>query len=151
MDTDPHPHLTALQGEPFLIELTPASLRLLATAAKLDAPGLAGLIERSTWHTVRLLAGEAGVSEEVNARVEKAFGVIELSTSQPEPLPLCQLTPRSLKIIRLGNKLSQRALGEVGPISEDYIRFLETGLRGFPGAIKVRKLGKALGVRFFVL
>jgi len=139
-------------GDPFWLELDAHTLRLLCQAARIDARALAPLLRKSRSLARKLLSGEASVTDGMRERIGNIWSIWPLQQLPPSPgaPPLCQFTPRSLELLRVGHGWSQAHLGEVSDTSMDYVKSLELGRRTHPRHEYLQALGQALGVRLFL-
>jgi hypothetical protein len=109
------------------------------------------LIKKSESLAAQLLAGEAGFADGVCASLARHFNIIPLRPLTQSPTPLCQLTARSLTLIRKGRRFSRTRLARDAEVSLEYLKLLESGARQSPSADKLRAIGRPLTIQFFIV
>lgn len=102
--------LQRIQGEPFWLQLAPSTLQMLSAAAGLTHLDLAHLLHRSESRISQYLAGQGQLGAETLDKIEDLFSV-RLLQGPDRGHPLCQYTPRSLRLARKAVRVKGKMLG----------------------------------------
>lgn len=138
-----------LSGDAFFMELSRESIEMLMRAYKLDFKALSEILECPKPTAEGLLAGEEKVTRKMALAIQKNLNIIPLFTLHPRVKFLCQLTPRSLRIVRKGRQLTSIKLAALTGKDVGHLRRVERDDSGTSPEL-AEILSKGLGVHFFI-
>lgn len=148
---DPRAQFEKLAGEAFILELCPRSIVMLLKAHQMDVVDLAFMVDRSVSFIEKVCRGEKAVSQALAEQLAKLFSIKPIKRFVEADTFYCELTGRSLHVMRQAAGLTTESISEKTKLNADHLRRFQRGDRPTLGDEYALILGELLKINFLFI